>query len=124
MSRLTIQLDGRPAHLYEFVQGAYEDKRVFICAHTEELTDEQAIDRLRAKMLELPEEISFDDKLDLFERVLELAGFVPLEGPWIPISRASTPAKEREWLEEALAHAAREAKKRRRDATKTEKTRP
>lgn len=112
MSRLSVQLDGVPAYLYRFQQGGYEDKRIFTCAHVEDLSDEEALGRIRAKLSELPEEIDFDEETDLFERALDLAGFAVIEGRWIPVSRASTPACEREYLEKALVQAETDARSR------------
>lgn len=110
--RISVTLDGKPAHLYRFVQGAYEDKHVIMCAHIEEFSDEEALSRVRAKLPELPEKIDFDDETDLFERALDLAGFVPIDGRWIPVSSSFPPACEREWLEKSLVRAESEARDR------------
>lgn len=108
--RLSVQLDGAPAYLYRLVQGAYEDKRVYLCAHRELLTPEEILTRFETATAQLPEEIDYDYMADvrlpdLFEQAAVLAGFVFVDGEmsgglWL---RGAHPAvTERRTMERAL----------------------
>ena len=110
MSRISVQLDGEPAYLYRLIQGAYEDKITYLCAHRELLTPEDILARLVAATAQLPEEIDYDytadvRKPDLFEQAVALAGFEFIDGEmlggvWL---RGAHPAvTERRILERAL----------------------
>ena len=109
MSRLTVQLDGMPAHLYRLVQGAYEDKRVHLCVHRELLTPEEILARLEAATAQLPEEIDYvyadsgPHPPDLFELAASLAGFEFIDDSislWV--RGAHPPVTERSTLERSL----------------------
>jgi hypothetical protein len=107
---LSIQLDGKPVYLYKFLQGAYEDKRQYVCAHSERLTQAGVIERLKTVAAQLPEEIEIDfmcpdRQPDLFERALELAGFTTIEDEFegvLWLRRAHPEVTERATLERAL----------------------
>lgn len=110
MSRLSVLLDGKPVYLYSFVQGSYEEKWRFICAHPWKLTTEDVRERIAAILPLLPEEIEIDftsqaHQPDLFEQAVVLAGFVIIEdeiltGMWAP--RLSGCVKHRDSIEDAL----------------------
>lgn len=107
MSHLSVQLDGAPAYLYRLVQGAYEDKRVYLCVHRALLTPEDILARLRAAATLLPEEIDYDytEPLppDLFEQAVTLAGFELVEvSGYLWVRGAHMPVTERRTLERAL----------------------
>ena len=107
--KLTVTLDGFPVYLYSFCQGAYEDKRRFICAHPEEMSPVEVRERVRAATKLLPKEIDYDymvepRMLDLFERALVATGFMfvdddILDGLWL---RGSPVFTEREYMEQCL----------------------
>lgn len=110
MSRLSVTLDGKPVHLYEFVQGSYEDRRNFICAHAQDLPRAVILARVRAALRKLPEEIEQPDysrppEPDLFQQALTLAGFVFVDDE-IPIGLLArslgVPTTARRWLERSL----------------------
>ena len=109
--RLSATLDGKTVYLYEFVQGRYEDRWQLLYAHVEELSRTEIIERFRAALKLLPDEIEHYDYMrsprepDLFERALEIAGFVPVDDE-VPLALAlrsvGTPSRDRDRLERAL----------------------
>jgi hypothetical protein len=100
--RPAVTLDGKPVYLYRFVHGTYEDKRWFAAAHAEKLETPQIRVRLLEAAEEVPEELSFDEEPDLFERALKRAGFVILEDDVFPLGLwlrdNLPPTTERFWL--------------------------
>lgn len=79
--RLAGLINGIQVYLYSFVQGVYEDRRHFLCAHVEQLSESEIFERLQRVSAQLPEKIEIDftapePEPDLFERALKLAGFV------------------------------------------------
>jgi hypothetical protein len=107
MKHLSATLDGKPVYLYEFIQGSYEDRRNFLCAHVEELSRAEILARVRAALKTLPEEIEDYNytarEPDLFERALLLVGFTVVEAPLALVARGvGIPATYRDSLEQSL----------------------
>jgi hypothetical protein len=110
LPRLSVLLDGEPAHLYLFTRGSYEDKQRFLCAYPELLLPEQVRERVLVAAKRLPEKIDFDymaDPMpdDLFEQAVVSAGFVPVDDDvlvGLSLPSMTTVVTERKVLEEAL----------------------